>query len=131
MGAVVGGLIQVVNPKGLPKPFCMIVNEEGRLRNLPFHPIASFWYGTQMHGQPIVGTVVLLKEALNAEGEPDLAGLNNAEIVLLQHFVAKAKASRLPKEPTNPPPATQVIEIPPGMDFGDFLTALAALGFGR
>ena len=130
VGAVVGGLIQVVNPKGLPKPFCMIVNEEGRLRNLPFHPIASFWYGTQMHGQPIVGTVVLLKEALNAEGEPDLVGLNNAEIVLLQHCVAKAKASRLPKEPTNPPPAVLAIEIPPGADFGAFLAALGALGFG-
>ena len=85
VGAVVGGLIQVVRPKGLRKPFCMIVNEEGRLRNLPFHPVASFWYGTQMHGQPIVETVVLLKEALNAEGEPDLAGLIAIQKIFVNH----------------------------------------------
>ena len=128
VGAVVGGLIQVVNPHGLPEPYRMVVNEEGRLKELPFHPVASFWYGTQTHGQPIVGTVVLLKEALNAEEEPDLFGLDGADVCVLMAIIKKTKASRLPKEPKNPPPATQVIEIPPDVDFGEFL---AMLGFGR
>ena len=130
VGAVVGGLIQVVNPKGLPEPFRMVVNEEGRLKKLPFHPVASFWYGTQTHGQPIVGTVVLLKEALNDEREPDLFGLDGADVRILMGVIEKAKASRLPKEPKNPPPAVLAIEIPPDADFGAFLAALGALGFG-
>ena len=128
VGAVVGGLIQVVNPKGLPEPYRIVVNEEGRLKKLPFHPIASCWYGTRKHGQPIVGTVVLLKEELNDEQEPDLFGLNGYDVRVLMAIIKKTKASRLPEEPTNPPPATQVIEIPPGVDFGEFL---ATLGFGR
>lgn len=128
VGAVVGGLIQVVNPHGLPEPFRVVVNEEGRLKKLPFHPIASCWYGTQKHGQPIVGTVVLLKEALNDEQEPDLFGLDDSDVRVLMAIIKKTKASRLPEEPKNPPPATQVIEIPPDVDFGEFL---AMLGFGR
>lgn len=131
VGAVVGGLIQVVNPKGLPKPFCMVVNEEGRLKKLPFHPIASYWYGTQSHGQPIVGTVVLLKEALNDEQEPDLFGLDSSDIRVLMSVIKEAKASPLPEEPKNPPPAVQVIEIPPDADFGEFLTALLGIPADR
>ena len=128
VGAVVGGLIQVVNPRGLPEPYRMVVNEEGRLKKLPFHPIASCWYWTRKHGQPIVGTVVLLKEELNDEQEPDLFGLDGYDVRVLMAIIKKTKASRLPEEPKNPPPATQVIEIPPGVDFGEFL---AMLGFGR
>ena len=116
VGAVVGGLIQVVRPQGLPEPFRMVVNEEGRLKKLPFHPVASFWYGTQT--QPIVGTVVLLKEALNDEREPDLFGLDGADVCILMGVIEKAKASRLPKEPKNPPPAVLAIEIPPDADCG-------------
>ena len=32
IGKAVGGWIEVVHPKGLPGPFCMVVNEEGLLR---------------------------------------------------------------------------------------------------
>ena len=38
IGKTVGGWIEVVHPKLLPAPYCMIVNEEG----LPARPAAQF-----------------------------------------------------------------------------------------
>ena len=37
----------------------MIVDEEGLLKRLPMNPLGSFFYGTAMHGQPIVGDFIL------------------------------------------------------------------------
>lgn len=128
VGAVVGGLIQVVNPKGLPEPFCMVVNEEGRLKKLPFHPIASFWYGTQRHKQPIVGTVVLLKETLNADRELDLAGLEDTEISFLQRHITEAKASKLPEEPEDAPIGITVLSFNDGESFADAMHKLFGAG---
>ena len=129
VGAAIGGTMQIVNPGGLPEPFCMIVNDEGHIKKLPFHPIASFWYGTQIHGSPIVGTVVLMKIAPNEEGEPDLAGLSDTEITALERLIEVSKKVPLPEEPKGPPPPVQVIHFDSDDAMLDFLTAL--FGNGR
>ena len=64
----VDGYIEIVRPKYLPEGFCMVVNDEGLLRNLPLNQIACFLYGTPEHGQPIVGNVVILREAFVDDG---------------------------------------------------------------
>lgn len=79
IGEAVGGLIEVVHPMGMKPPFCMVVNEEGLLRDLPLNPIGSLWYGTQFHGQSIVGTIVVLKEEFCA-GNREFIGLSDAEL---------------------------------------------------
>lgn len=127
VGAVVGGIVQEVRPKGLPRPYLMAVNDAGLLMKLPFNPIGSFWYGTQRHGSPIVGNVVLLKEGLNEDCEPDWFTLDDADIEKLMSEIEKAKTSNLPEEPKGPPPPARVIPIPEGMDIEEFF---AALGFG-
>ena len=106
----------------------MIVNDEGRIKKLPFHPLASFWYGTQVHGSPIVGTVVLMKIAPNEEDEPDLTGLSDTEIAALERLIEFSKNAPLPEEPHNPPRPAQVIEIPPDVDVGEFLAGLFGIG---
>ena len=128
VGAAIGGTMRLVNSGGLPEPFCMIVNDEGRIKKLPFHPLASFWYGTQVHGSPIVGTVVLMKIAPNEEDEPDLTGLSDTEIAVLERLIELSKNAPLPEEPHNPPRPAQVIEIPPDVDVGEFLTGLFGIG---
>ena len=40
-----GGYIEIVHPINLPGPFCMIVDDEGRLKQKPFNEIASILYG--------------------------------------------------------------------------------------
>ena len=52
LGAVVGGYIELVHPQGLQPPYCMIVNEEGLLKDLPLNRAGSLLYGTQFHGSP-------------------------------------------------------------------------------
>ena len=66
IGKTVGGYIEIVRPRGLPDPYCMVVNEEGLLMDLPLNITGSKLYGTQDHGFPIVGNIVIL-----AEGETD------------------------------------------------------------
>ena len=78
IGEAVDGWIEIVRPRGLPRPFCMIVNEVGLLRELPLNLMGSFWYGTQEHGAPIVGNIVVMKEGWR-NGELDLVGLTDQE----------------------------------------------------
>lgn len=83
IGKAVGGYIEVVHPKGLPDPYCMIVNEEGLLQNLPWNLFGSFLYGTIYHGNPIVGDIVILKEGFTTPGERDFIGLDEDDIKFL------------------------------------------------
>lgn len=73
-GAVVGGCIEIVHPQGLKPPYCMIVNDEGLLKKLPLNRAGSLLYGTQFHGSPIVGDIVIMAEGWTPEG-PDIIGI--------------------------------------------------------
>lgn len=44
-GAVVGGTIEHVCPRGLDRPYCMIVDDSGLLKNKPLNPFGSYVYG--------------------------------------------------------------------------------------
>ena len=72
--AAVGGWYERVNPVGLEHPYCMMVNDEGLLRNLPLNLVGSLLYGTEIHGHPIVGDVIFLKLGYY-RGEPDVVGM--------------------------------------------------------
>ena len=78
VGKAVDGYIEIVHPRRLGFPYCMIVNEEGLLRGLPLNPYGSYLYGIEAHGNPIVGDSVILKEGF-VNGEPDLVGLSDEE----------------------------------------------------
>lgn len=74
-------------PRGLPAPLMMLVNEEGLLEGLPMNTIGSILYGTQIHGQPIVGNIVIMKEGW-VNGEPDIVGLEEPDILWLREMAA-------------------------------------------
>lgn len=78
VGSAVGGYIEHVKPVRLRHPYCMIVNEEGRLLDLPLNYVGSYFYGTDQHGEPIVGNIVIMKDGYRG-GEPDIVGLNDVE----------------------------------------------------
>ena len=80
IGEAVGGWIEVVCPVRLKRPYCMVVNEEGMLRNLPMNTFGSFLCGMDKHGSPIAGDIVLLKEGINSDGDFDLLGLTELDI---------------------------------------------------
>ena len=78
VGSAVGVYIEHVKPARLRHPYCMIVNEEGRLLDLPLNYVGSYFYGTDQHGEPIVGNIVIMKDGYRG-GEPDIVGLNDIE----------------------------------------------------
>ena len=78
VGSAVGGYIEHVKPARRRHPYCMIVNEEGRLLDLPLNYVGSYFYGTDQHGEPIVGNIVIMKDGYRG-GEPDIVGLNDVE----------------------------------------------------
>lgn len=78
VGSAVGGYIEHVKPARLRHPYCMIVNEEGRLLDLPLNYVGSYFYGTDQHGEPIVGNIVIMKDGYRG-GDPDIVGLNDVE----------------------------------------------------
>lgn len=78
VGAAVGGYIEVVHPQMLPRPYCMIVNEEGLIYDFPINAAGSVLYGTPEHGHPIVGNIVIMKIGNTPDG-PDIIGLDERE----------------------------------------------------
>lgn len=96
VGAAVDGYIEHVHPIRLEEPFCMIVNEEGRLRGLPRNLAGSFLYGTDIHCEPIVGNIVIMKDGYR-NGEPDIVGLTDGEIERVQYSMSTLLKSLRPK----------------------------------
>ena len=84
----VGGNCELGCPKGLQKPYCMMVNEEGRLLGMPFNPLGSYLCGTLIHGSFIVGDVIILRLGHYA-GEPDLVGMSDEEAQQLGDWFVK------------------------------------------
>lgn len=85
----VGGWYEHVLPRRLPRPYCMMVDEGGRLKDLPLNPLGSYLYQTDIHGDPIVGDIILLKDDLYA-GEPDVIGMTEEEAhILADRFIAE------------------------------------------
>lgn len=95
IGEAVGGWIEVVHPMRLEQPYCMIVNEEGMFRNLPINNFGSFLYGVDRHCIPILGDIVLLKECINSDGEPDILGLNEQEIKHMCDMVSAVSSGEI------------------------------------
>lgn len=87
VGETVGGYIEVVHPKGLPAPYCMIVNEEGIIQELPVNLMGSILYESHIHGSPIVGNIVIMKTGIR-NGEPDIVGLDGDEVAELVLMLA-------------------------------------------
>jgi hypothetical protein len=74
-----GSLVERVSPMGLKKPYCMFVDEEGLLKENPVvNPLASYLYGSHIHGHPIVGDVLFGKNIMTDDG-PDVGGLTEIE----------------------------------------------------
>lgn len=90
MHKAVGGYYENVYPRRLPSEFVMIVNEEGLLLNLPFNPIASYFYEYDKHGSPIVGNVIILKMGYY-DCEPDVVGMTDTDVAKIKEILSKIK----------------------------------------
>lgn len=85
-GEFVGGYIEIVRPRGLQRPYIMIVNEEFLLLGLPRNEIGCYLYQTYDHGHPICGNFIIMKE----QGQ-DIVGLTDTETLQIMGAMAKVK----------------------------------------
>lgn len=88
IGDAVGGFIEIVHPRRLDSPYCMVVNEEGLLIGLPLNAYGSYLYCSDQHGSPIVGDIVILKEDF-VRGARDFVGLEDTEIQAMANNIIK------------------------------------------
>ena len=75
----IGGYIEMVRPCRLPEDIVMLVDEEGLFKNLPLNPVGSWLYGTDWHGAPIVGDVLILGQS--EDPEADFVGLSLEQLM--------------------------------------------------
>ena len=80
LSRVLDGYMEIVHPRHLPRPYVMLVNDDGHNMDLPLNPIGTYWYKAFINQLPIVGNVVIMKEGMR-NGEPDIVGLTDAEIL--------------------------------------------------
>lgn len=85
LGEAVGGYIEVVHPLGFQqadpvhRELCFVCNEEGSLKHLDLNAFASVLYGTHVHGSPIVGNIVIMREGMT-NGDRDFVEMEDADI---------------------------------------------------
>lgn len=89
VGQTVGGYIEIVHPRYLPRPYMLVINEEGKLIGLPVNKTGSILYGCGIdHGEPIVGDLVIMKDGF-VNGEPDIVGLDDDDIPSILELLGK------------------------------------------
>lgn len=87
IGEAVGGYIEIVHPMRLADTdLIMIVNKEGRLNHLPVNSLGSYLYGVDLHGEVIVGDIVIMSEGYNFDGEFDILGIPDDRVSWLFNF---------------------------------------------
>lgn len=78
-GAIINDHIEVVRPINLKRPYVLLCAESGLLKEMPLNLVASYLYGMQHHGNPIVGDVIIMRE----DGV-NLVGLEDWELLRIQ-----------------------------------------------
>lgn len=97
-------MIQIVRPAGLDRPYVMVVDEEGLLTDQPtLNYLGSYLYGTQMHGIPIVGDVLIVCEigydiALMPKEQAELVAMKMGDLAMTAyHTIGKVLERRIQK----------------------------------
>ena len=81
--AALDSYYEIVRCRSLPFKYLMLVDDCGLLKSLPVNPVASELYGIQIHGCPICGPALIMREDF-VDGEPDIVGMteeDTAELV--------------------------------------------------
>ena len=77
-----------VKPWGLGPDYCMLIDEEGRVEKegkpkTPLNNFGSLMYGMLVHGTPIVGDIVIMKDHRR-----NIVGLDDDELDLMTKMIS-------------------------------------------
>jgi len=80
-------VVEIVHPTGLKEPYLFMCDEEGRLKKRPVINFLGSWlYGTQDHGSPIVGDIIIAREVIS-NGERDIGPMSEGEADVLADWL--------------------------------------------
>ncbi len=75
--------IEIVRPKGLPEDHVIIIDDEGKYKKDRYvNFVASWYYQTQEHGDPVVGKALIMKEYWSEDGA-NIGGMDEIAAALL------------------------------------------------
>ena len=83
------GHFKIVTPTLLPKPFIMLVDQEGLFKSLPISFIGTNLYKTSPSSSYIAGDVIIAKQEKLSEGESHLVGLDQKDIAFLRETLKR------------------------------------------
>ena len=89
---VIGGYMEIVHPRGLPEPYVLLVDEEGRLKDLEVNGLASAWYGDL-----ICGPAIIMQVGMTEEG-PDILGLEASQVAEVAAFLRSLSPAGIREE---------------------------------
>lgn len=70
--------VEVVHPRRLAPQYIMIMDEEGLYKHPVLNIAGSWLYQTDIHGQPIVGNILIIREEIGDEG-PEFAPMDEED----------------------------------------------------
>lgn len=82
--AALSSYYEIVRCRSLSHKFLMLVDDCGLLKDLPINDVASELYGVRIHGCPICGPAVIMREDF-VDGEPDIVGLDPDDVAEFIH----------------------------------------------
>jgi len=74
------GFPEFVYPRRLQSPFCLAVDDMGKLKSLPQNDFGCYLYESDKHGRVIVGDIFLMKRKVLNDGSYDVVGLTDSDI---------------------------------------------------
>ena len=78
-GDLLGGSMEHVIARRLERPYCLVVNGEGSMLDLPENKVGCYLYETDEHGYPILGDFLIMKDIWTSEGI-DISGLDEEDV---------------------------------------------------
>ena len=91
-------VIEIVHPKRLHAPYAIVIDDCGSIHELPINPIASWLYGMDVHGCPILGPALFVKDVMT-DGGPDVTLLDADDVKLVSKELARLGADFKPLRP--------------------------------
>lgn len=87
--SILNGWPEYITPRFAEKNTVIIADENGIFKNLKLNKAGSLMYGTQFHGHPIVGDILVIKKGFNKDGEPDYVPLSEKEAETIKEELLK------------------------------------------
>jgi len=91
-------VIEIVHPTRLRAPYAIVIDDCGSVHELPVNPIASWLYGMDAHGCPILGPALLVKDVMTDSG-PDVTLLDADDVKIVAELLMRLGANFKPLHP--------------------------------